>query len=801
MEGTVEYANFRAWVARRVLPVGTLNPQEWVFYEWGARQYQEPLVCLHGVVGSADSFFLQVLALAERGYRVLSVQLPVYWSVAEFCDGFQTFLDMVHVRRVHLYGAGLGGFLAMQYASRRPERVASIALTHAFLSTDTLSQRAIYSPSILRWLPDVLVRSAVRSLFPKGRAELPIAEAAEFSIVNTMAASRDELASRLSLLGTSSTVVGRVRIPEESITVIDVFEFASCPGSMVQEELQTALPNARRAMIKAGGDFPYLGAPDDVTLHLVVHLRRNAAPPVEPAPLPPPAKPRPVTYVHRVLPENNPKDPGESPTSDAPDFRALAEERITAVEQKRMDKYAFELQQIRKYIVDCEFPFIVAVLEDCEGSVDRAVQRIRDGQYKKNFHLKARKKAVRRLTEEIKKEHEEEQALLSANDSNLVVPAEDAMAASAAVAAVAQASDTDLTRQQRTHSPVLDKGSPGSICESPEIVSKLSTSHDIPIAAESGSWIGDTGQSVLSNVLGRMMSGGLETVSLLDESQGTPGHDEEAAGDDAEGELLSSPKDATPQGRTSSRFGSSGAVERKEKPSKKSAGKRPPRTLSSKGLYPAETDSVTAYVTSEKVGMRAHDNHVGRGPAPFPSSGKPEGGFIQAANGSGWSQGSLRSNVGHPARGDASVHNHDDRTGDGSSSEDVPGVESLGLADERISRTAPSKESFKAYRSTQAKGKPGRFASDDMETVPEQSTPMRSDAQDTEKVPIRRASKANEYDAWSEFRREEGFKSREEPPPHGPSTPLHEDDSDEDSARLREWMMSAQSAKEFAQRK
>ncbi len=161
------YANFRAWVPRNVIPVGALNPQEWVYYDWGPRSYPEPLVCLHGLAGSAESFFLQVTSLAPLGYRVLSVQIAEYWTVQDFCDALHSFLDTIGASRVHFYGVDIGGFLAMNYLARRPERVASIVLTHSFLSTDNLQLGLRYSPSILRWLPEFLVRGAFVTHFPR----------------------------------------------------------------------------------------------------------------------------------------------------------------------------------------------------------------------------------------------------------------------------------------------------------------------------------------------------------------------------------------------------------------------------------------------------------------------------------------------------------------------------------------------------------------------------------------------------------------------------------------------------------
>lgn len=406
MEGTLDYANFRAWVPRNVLTVGAMHPQEWTFYDWGPRAFSEPLVCLHPVVGSAEVFHRQVLGLAERGYRVVATQLPVYWTVSDFCDGFHTFLDMLKLRRIHIYGAGLGGYLALQYASKRPERVASMVLTHTFLSTESVSHKIIYSPGMLQWLPDILVRNAVQAMFPKGRASLHVAEAAEFAIHQTMALSREQLASRLSLLVAKSSVLGRIRVGQERITFIDVVGITNPSSSARAEEMYQALPNARRALLKDGGHFPYLGSPDDVTMHLVVHMRRLAKPPAEAGPLPPPARPIPVLYVHADLDEQR-KANGGRPALTKTDFRAIAEQRADLLEQERLRRYRTELQLTRKYVEGFDTEFLAAALEDCDGNVDLAAQRLRSGHYKKRFYARRRDREIRRITRELQEQEAE----------------------------------------------------------------------------------------------------------------------------------------------------------------------------------------------------------------------------------------------------------------------------------------------------------------------------------------------------------------------------------------------------------
>lgn len=40
----------------------------------------------------------------------------------------------------------------------------------------------------------------------------------------------------------------------------------------LKDEVSERYPGARRALIKSGGDFPFLSRPDEINLHLKVHM-------------------------------------------------------------------------------------------------------------------------------------------------------------------------------------------------------------------------------------------------------------------------------------------------------------------------------------------------------------------------------------------------------------------------------------------------------------------------------------------------------------------------------------------------
>ncbi len=372
------YANFRAWVPRNVIPVGSQKPQEWVYYDWGPRTYPEPVLCLHGLPGSAESFFLQVTSLAPRGYRVISVELAEYWSATDFCDALQAFLDTIGLSRVHLYGVGLGGFLAMNYVSRRPERVASVLLTHSWLTTEGLQLGVRYPLGVLRWLPDFLIRAAIRDTFPKSRDG-----ACEFAIRNMENAKRLQLASHIALSTAKATVVGRLHFPEERITLIDSMERSRERDIEISEETARHLPGAKCALLKTGGDLPYITVSDEVNMHIIVHLRRHAPAPTEFPTIPPPA----------LLPKAWQFERSPSSTGSVPD----GESQVTEKEEENDEdtipetsdssppddegrnliaEHADGIAKLREFLPGKDDAYLAAVLENVNGDLDAAIARV-----------------------------------------------------------------------------------------------------------------------------------------------------------------------------------------------------------------------------------------------------------------------------------------------------------------------------------------------------------------------------------------------------------------------------------------
>ncbi|XP_068305730.1 uncharacterized protein [Pyrus communis] len=138
---------------------------------------------------------------------------------------------------------------------------------------------------VINWTPSFLLKRYVLTGILDGPHEPFIADSVDFVVSQVEMLSREDLASRLTL--TADTVsVGPLLLTDSFITIMDVCipdltnDYSGIPQQL-KDEVSERYHNARQAQLKTGGDFPFLSRPDEVNLHLQLHLRRFG---VEPRP-------------------------------------------------------------------------------------------------------------------------------------------------------------------------------------------------------------------------------------------------------------------------------------------------------------------------------------------------------------------------------------------------------------------------------------------------------------------------------------------------------------------------------------
>jgi 2-hydroxy-6-oxonona-2,4-dienedioate hydrolase/2-hydroxy-6-oxo-6-(2'-carboxyphenyl)-hexa-2,4-dienoate hydrolase len=112
----------------------------------------EAVIMMHGLSGHAESFIRNVVPLGNAGFRAISMDaighgysdkpLDATYHSPLFVDHLRRFMDAAGIKRAHLVGQSLGGWTAMNFAQRYPERVASlVSLTGAGILLDDEASR------------------------------------------------------------------------------------------------------------------------------------------------------------------------------------------------------------------------------------------------------------------------------------------------------------------------------------------------------------------------------------------------------------------------------------------------------------------------------------------------------------------------------------------------------------------------------------------------------------------------------------------------------------------------------------
>ncbi|XP_065858009.1 uncharacterized protein [Euphorbia lathyris] len=269
-----DFVYFKSQVPLHRIPIGT---KQWRYYDFGPKVVP-PLICLPGIAGTAEVYYKQIMALSMKGYRVISVDIPRVWNHQEWIQAFEKFLDVIDVHHIHLYGTSLGGFLAQLFAQHRPRRVRSLILSNTFLDTRSFAAAMPWAP-VVSWTPSFLLKRYVLTGIRDGPHEPFIADSVDFAVSQVETLSKDDLASRLTL-NVDAASVGSLLLSDSYITIMDTNDYCAIPQQL-KDQLSERYPEARRAYMKSGGDFPFLSRPDEVNLHLQLHMRRVG---VEPRP-------------------------------------------------------------------------------------------------------------------------------------------------------------------------------------------------------------------------------------------------------------------------------------------------------------------------------------------------------------------------------------------------------------------------------------------------------------------------------------------------------------------------------------
>ena len=251
------------------------NEKVWKYYIYGPKEDDEPIIFIPAVSGTGSCFFRQFLSLPAKGHRIISVDAPDYETQLDWIKGLELFLDNINIKsKIHLFGVGLGGYLAQLYASWRPSRVLSLILCNTFADTSYFKDRSPFSFAY-HLMPLFMLQRKILTSFPSQKRTREITESVDFMVDQVESQSQTILASKLQLNCAEGILKPQnlmKHFDDNKILILQSIDSSSPKSFLI--EMEKFYPNAKLALLKDGGDFPFISSFEEVNLHIEVHLRR-----------------------------------------------------------------------------------------------------------------------------------------------------------------------------------------------------------------------------------------------------------------------------------------------------------------------------------------------------------------------------------------------------------------------------------------------------------------------------------------------------------------------------------------------
>ena len=140
----------------------------------------EPVILMHPRTGNSEFWQYTLPALSDAGYRAIAVDSPGWGksivydakNPAPVADTLDALFDHLQLDKVHLVGTAMGGYVVLDYAAWKPERVRSLVIAASGLGLENDPEgdafRAVAEIPVLDDQP-----AEVREMSPSYRAMNP----------------------------------------------------------------------------------------------------------------------------------------------------------------------------------------------------------------------------------------------------------------------------------------------------------------------------------------------------------------------------------------------------------------------------------------------------------------------------------------------------------------------------------------------------------------------------------------------------------------------------------------------------
>lgn len=258
--------------------------REVAFYDTGGgRPDAHPVVLLHGFLFSRVMWRAQLAGLAERGFRVVSVDLPGFGesrlptepaTMASYADAVAALVERLALHPVTLVGYSMGGQVALQVCATRPELVERLVLVDTVAHVD-VPEVAQSRRELATRLEREGVAAYAEEFLPK-LIELPDAAPGVEADARAMMLASDPRGAARALRARADrpsyeAVLDAWHAP--ALVVVgerDPFDQEGHAAAMARR-----LPAGALAVVPGVGHTPPMEAPEDFTRILVDFLRRT----------------------------------------------------------------------------------------------------------------------------------------------------------------------------------------------------------------------------------------------------------------------------------------------------------------------------------------------------------------------------------------------------------------------------------------------------------------------------------------------------------------------------------------------
>jgi maspardin len=249
-------ASVRARFPMRSVAVG---PEAWGVQDTGqpaggAAAGTEPLVLLHGAMGSGDTMFRVVDALAPER-RVVALTFPALPGAEALARSMATLLDMLGLRRVDLLGTSLGGYVAQAFALDHPKSIRRLLLANTFYDAGLQQQRWPPAEEFDRQSPAEVLAAARKQLQAGAEDTPPKADLKRLMLEQVGPVQSGENVKAMRLCVLTAAVLPPVPLSADAVVLIDD---SADPviAQPTREQMRTRYAASRHFDIAGGGHFP-----------------------------------------------------------------------------------------------------------------------------------------------------------------------------------------------------------------------------------------------------------------------------------------------------------------------------------------------------------------------------------------------------------------------------------------------------------------------------------------------------------------------------------------------------------------